>query len=68
MEQGGGDEREHVELALGRRRRLGRIKALDRFGNEIGLGQQSGGQRADSSRESAMCFLGRIVRVGSMAP
>ena len=46
MEQGRGDEREHVALALGRGRRLGRIKALDRLGDEIGLGQQRGGQRA----------------------
>ena len=38
MEQGRRDEREHVEPALGRRRRLGRVKALDRLGDEIGLG------------------------------
>jgi hypothetical protein len=28
-----------VEPALGTRRRLGRVEALDRFGREIGLGQ-----------------------------
>jgi len=39
MQHRGSDEREHVELALGARRRLGRIKALDRLGDEIGLGQ-----------------------------
>jgi hypothetical protein len=35
-----------VAPALGRRRRVGRVKALDRFGREIGLGQQRGGQPA----------------------
>ncbi len=39
MEHGRGDERDHVEPALGTRWRLGRIKALDRLGDEIGLGQ-----------------------------
>ena len=33
------DEREHVEPALGARRRVGHVKALNRFGREIGLGQ-----------------------------
>ena len=42
MEQGHRrDEREHVASALGRRRRIGRIKALNRLGDEIGLGQQT---------------------------
>ncbi len=39
MQHGRRDQRDHVEPALGRRRRLGRIKALDRLGDEIGLGQ-----------------------------
>ena len=45
MERRRGDKREHMEPAFGRGRRLGRIKALDRFSREIGLRQQRSGQR-----------------------
>jgi hypothetical protein len=39
MQDRGRDERNHVEPALGARRRLGKVEALDRLGDEIGLGQ-----------------------------
>ena len=38
MEQRRGDERERMAPALARGRRLGPIQALDRLGDEIGLG------------------------------
>ena len=46
MERHRQNEREHVTPALGRRRRIRRVEALNRLGREIGLGQQRGGQPA----------------------
>ena len=39
MERHRQNEREHVTPALGWRRRVRRVEALDRLGREIGLGQ-----------------------------
>src|SRR3984957_17078370 len=39
------NERDHVEPALGARRRLGQVEALDRLGDKVGLGQQRSAQR-----------------------
>jgi hypothetical protein len=38
MEHNRRDEREHVAPALGRRRGIRQVEALDRLGGEIGLG------------------------------
>ena len=38
MQRRRGDERHNVEPALGARRRLGRVEALDRLGDKIRLG------------------------------
>ena len=67
MEQGGGDEREHVEPALGRRQRLGRIKALDRLGGEISLGQQRGGQRLTPLAKARWVSLAESFMAGQWA-
>ena len=64
MEQDRGDKRERVAPALGRRRRIGRIQALNRFGREIGLRQQRGGQAAIPLAKTLCASLAESLMAG----
>ena len=57
MEQDRGDQRERMAPALARRRRFGRIQALDRLGGEIGLGQNVAVSAAFLSRKRGCLSL-----------